>query len=381
MDAGKWRRRLPLILTVLLTVASTTASPAPAQRPPRSENVVLIVTDGLRWQELVRGADSALINQRYGGVDDTAGIRRTFWRPVPAQARQALLPFLWTTIATDGRIFGDPDDGGAPAAVTNGLKFSYPGYNEMLTGRADPRIDRNDFGPNPNVTIFERLAALPAFHDRVAAFGTWDVFAAIFNRQRAGFPVHAGWEPPFATDTSATERTINRLYATTTRLWDDELAYDGFMQAAVLDYVATQKPRLLFVGYGETDEWAHSRRYDQVLRSARRVDEFVAELWRTMQAMPQYRDHTTFIITTDHGRGGTLTDWTDHGRTVAGAEKIWIAVMGPDVTQTGTSAPAVTQSQIAATVGALLGPDYATLLPDAAAPLPGVFLPRAESRR
>ncbi len=377
---GKWHRRLPLMVAALITAAAAIAAPATAQRPPRTQNVVLIVTDGLRWQELVRGADSALINRRYGGVEDTAAIRRTFWQPDPAQRRQALLPFLWTTIATDGRIFGDPDDGGAAAAVTNGLKFSYPGYNEMLTGRADPRIDRNDFGPNPNVTVFERLAALPAFRGRVAAFGTWDVFAAIFNRQRAGFLVQAGWEPPFPTNPSPAERTINQLYATTTRLWDDELAYDGFMQAAVLDYVATRKPRLLFVGYGETDEWAHSRRYDQVLRSARRVDEFVADLWRTMQAMPEYRGRTTFIITADHGRGGTLTDWTDHGRTVAGAERIWIAVIGPDVTETGTAAPAVTQSQIAATVGALLVPDYATLLPDAAAPLPGVFLPRSRTR-
>ena len=28
--------------------------------------------------------------------------------------------------------------------ITNGLWFSYPGYNEMLTGAADPRIDSND---------------------------------------------------------------------------------------------------------------------------------------------------------------------------------------------------------------------------------------------
>ena len=35
------------------------------------------------------------------------------------------------------------------------------------------------------------------------------------------------------------------------------------------------KPRVLFVGYGETDNWAHQGRYDLVLDSAHRFDYFV----------------------------------------------------------------------------------------------------------
>jgi bisphosphoglycerate-independent phosphoglycerate mutase (AlkP superfamily) len=179
---------------------------------------------------------------------------------------------------------------------------------------------------------------------------------------------------PFPARPDVAEATINRLYATTTRLWGD-LAYDGFMQAAVLDYVQKRRPRVLFVGYGETDEWAHSRRYDQTLASAHRVDAFIAELWRTMQAIPQYHERTTFIITTDHGRGGTLKDWTDHGRDVAGAEYIWIAVLGPHTPAGGErreTAP-ITQSQIAATVAAALGFDYSGAEPAAAPPISGAI--------
>lgn len=372
--------RVPRPTLLLLLLVSAAPAVAEAQRARRSENVVLIVTDGLRWQEVFRGADSALANRKWGGVEDTVAFRREFVRPDPRSARETLLPFIWKVIGRDGRLFGDSAVGSI-ATVTNGLKFSYPGYSEMITGHSDPRIDRNDAPPNPNLTVFEWLERRPGLRGRVAVFGTWDAFPRIFNRTRSGLPIRAGWETPFAADAGPAETTINRLYATTTRLWSD-VAYDGFMQAAVLQYVRKDQPRVLFVGYGETDEWAHSRRYDQTLTSAHRVDGFIAELWRTMQAMPQYRGRTTFIITTDHGRGGTLTDWTDHGRDVAGAEKIWIAVLGPDTPGGGgdrETAP-VTQSQIAATVAAAVGFDYRAAEPAAAPPIPGALAGTVDSR-
>lgn len=365
----------------MLLLAAGLAPAAAAQRDRAGDNVVLIVTDGLRWQEVFRGADSSLANRPSGGVEDTVAFRQEFVRPDPRSARETLLPFIWKVIGRNGQLIGD-SAAGSIATVTNGLKFSYPGYSEMITGHADPRIDRNDAPPNPNRTVFEWLEHQPGLRGRVAVFGTWDAFPRIFNRERSGLPIRAAWETPFPVRPDAAEATINRLYATTTRLWGD-LAYDGFMQAAVLDYVEKHRPRVLFIGYGETDEWAHSRRYDQTLASAHRVDAFIAELWRTMQAIPQYRGRTTFIITTDHGRGGTLKDWTDHGRDVAGAEYIWIAVLGPHTPAGGErreTAP-VTQSQIAATVAAAVGLDYPGAEPSAAPPISGALTASSAASR
>jgi bisphosphoglycerate-independent phosphoglycerate mutase (AlkP superfamily) len=131
---------------------------------------------------------------------------------------------------------------------------------------------------------------------------------------------------------------------------------------------------VLFVGYGETDEWAHMGRYDEVLRSLHSVDAFIGELWRTMQSMPQYRGTTTFIITTDHGRGSGPTAWRDHGRDVPGAEQIWIAVLGPDTPPLGARSHVerVTQSQIASTLAALLGENWRAMMPAAAPPISAV---------
>jgi bisphosphoglycerate-independent phosphoglycerate mutase (AlkP superfamily) len=135
--------------------------------------------------------------------------------------------------------------------------------------------------------------------------------------------------------------------------------------------VKTGQPRVLFVGYGETDNWAHQGRYDLVLESAHRFDYFVKELWDTMQAMPKYRGRTTFIITTDHGRGSGPTEWKEHGAEEKGSENIWLAVMGPDTAPLGErqNVAPIAQAQIAATLAAFLGKDYHAAEPKAAPPI------------
>jgi hypothetical protein len=365
----QFRHYAAISFATLLVIATPLI--ASGQAPHRTRNVVLIVSDGLRWQEIFQGADSQLTNRKYGHVQDTAALRREFSRNNADSTRAALFPFLWNVVAKQGQIFGNRTLQ-SDADVTNGFKFSYPGYNEMISGHPDPRINSNNAGPNPNLTVFEWLNTRPGFAGRVAVFGTWDEFAHIFNRGRSHLPIWAAFDsPPAATPPGARDSLLINLYGTTTRLWED-LAYDSFMQAEVRDYITSAHPRVMFVGYGETDEWAHMGRYDKVLESAHQFDQFVGDLWNAVQRMPQYRDSTTFIITADHGRGGGLTAWTDHGADVAGAEAIWIAVIGPDTPARGERmhVARVTQSQIAATIASLLGENYSTAVAAAAPPLP-----------
>jgi len=337
----------------------------------KTRNVALIVSDGLRWQEVFTGADPNLLNDQHGGIwAEPERLRRDFWNDDTAERRRMLFPFLWSVVATQGQIFGNQNKGSI-ARVTNGLAFSYPGYNEMLTGRPDPRIDSNEFGPNPNTTVFEWMNQFPEFRGQIAVYATWEVFKNIFNEPRSHLVMQVGWDLPAKGSLTPRQELLNDLYRTTTRL-DDEDVYDSFLQVPLLDYVKTAHPRLLFVGYGETDNWAHSGRYDLVLESAHHFDQFVRQLWETMQAMPEYRDQTTLIITTDHGRGGGLEEWKEHGIEQKGSENIWMAVIGPDSNALGerTDTPTVTQSQIASTIAALLGRDFQHAFSGTAAPLP-----------
>jgi hypothetical protein len=340
----------------------------------KTQNVVLIVTDGLRWQEVFTGADPELLNENEGGSWlPERQLRERYWRSDPLSRREALFPFLWRTVATQGQIFGNQGQGSV-ARVTNGKAFSYPGYNEMTTGYPNDAIDSNEFGPNPNPTVFEWLNHQDAFHGRVAVYATWSVFDNIFNKPRSRLVMQTGWNMPQKPHETPRDALLREVYATTTQ-FDEEDVPNSFLQIPLLDYVKTARARVLFVGYGETDNWAHSGRYDLVLDSAHRFDHFVSQLWQTMQAIPRYRGKTTFIITTDHGRGSGLTEWKEHGALQKGSENVWIAVMGPDTRPLGerSNLPAVTQAQIAATIAALLGKDYVHDVPQAAAPIADVL--------
>lgn len=358
---------------VLVILAFLAGAVPGAGAQGRTRNVVLIVTDGLRWQEVFRGAERGLMSRRPGGVSDTTALIHEFWRDRMEDRRAALLPFVWGTIARQGTLFGNQDRGSI-GSITNRYRFSYPGYSEILTGWFDPRIDSNDYPPNPNVTLFEWLALKPAYRGRVAAIATWDAFRRIFNEERSGVDVIDGWDPPFE-GTAATDPTraaINEFYRRTVRLWPTN-AFDSHMHLAAREYIRWRQPRVLFLGYGETDEWAHVGRYDLLLRSARSVDESIADLWAMMQSMPQYRDSTTFIITVDHGRGSGDDEWKSHGEKVEGAQHIWVAIIGPDTPALGdVQGRPVTQNQIAATIAALLGEDYRAAVPRAGRAIEGV---------
>jgi hypothetical protein len=365
--------RTVLVIGISCLSLTLSVAPASAQSPLKTKNVVLVVSDGLRWQEIFTGADPTLMDSEHGGIwAGPKDLKRKFWRDDVSERRKALFPFLWNVVAKQGQIFGNQAKGNV-ARVTNGLAFSYPGYNEMLTGHPDPKIDSNEFGTNPNLTVFEWLNKMPEFRGKVAVYATWNTFKDIFNEKRSGLVMQTGWDLPEKGKLSPRQELLNELYRTTTPLDGDD-TFNSFIQVPLLEYVQSGHPRVLFVGYGETDNWAHQGRYDLVLKSAHGFDHFVQQLWEIMQSMPEYRDQTTFILTTDHGRGSGLVEWKEHGVDQKGSENIWIAVMGPDTPARGErqGGATVTQSQIAATVAAFLGKDFPHDAPAAAKPLQDV---------
>jgi Type I phosphodiesterase / nucleotide pyrophosphatase len=336
----------------------------------QTKNVVLVVCDGLRWQEVFGGADPTLLDEAArSGWTDEAGLRRKYGANDASMRREMLFPFLWGTVAKSGQLFGN-ERLGSVVRVTNSMWFSYPGYNEMASGAADARIDSNHFGPNPNVSVFEWLNSRPDFHGRVEIFGTWGAFHRIFNGSRSGLTIRAGSTLVDAADRSPQGLLLSELYRTTAPLEDDNPS-DAILHVALREHLKTHRPRVLFVGYGDVDLWQHMGRYDAFLDTAHAFDAFVADLWRQLQSLPAYRGSTTLILTADHGRGAGPLDWKEHGVQQPGSDQIWIAMLGPDTAPLGErrNTPEVLQSQIAATVAALVGEDFIAYQPAAAQPL------------
>ena len=356
-------RRVLLAVVVFLGALAA----LPFAQSARVANVFLVTMDGLRWQEVFGGMQSELLTRDGGGVANAKPVEARFGAATADARRAKVLPFFWTTIAAKGQVFGDPARNSV-ARVTNDMRFSYPGYNELLAGFADPRIDSNNKVLNPNVTVLEWLNGRPAFKGKVAAFASWELLPWIVSAQRSG--VHANGEgPPVANPKTDRDRLLNEFAADLPPYWG-ATRFDAPTGIGALEYVRTHRPRVLYVMLGETDEWAHGRRYDLYLDAAVRNDRFVQRLWELAQSIPQYRNNTALIVTTDHGRGDTPKDWTDHGQKVPVADRIWIAVMGPNVPALGVrSDVTVTQAQVAATVAALLGEDFVRAQPKAAHPL------------
>ena len=341
---------------------------APAQK---SKNVIYITWDGFRWQELFGGAQEILI-AKDAGVADVEGVKRRYWRETDVERREVLLPFVWKTIATKGQIFGDPLKN-AEAKLENTHKFSYPGYSEMFCGFADDKgIDSNNKFPNPHVSVLEFLNRRPGFEKRVAAIATWDVFPSILNPARSGLYVHAGLVPIPGDSLTDREQMLNEMISDTVMLWPSNQIDVITMQVA-REYLLKHKPRVLFIGLGETDEWAHARRYDRYLHSANRADAFTAKIWELLQSLPEYKDQTSLVLACDHGRGNTIRDWTDHGAKIEGAEFVWTAVLGPNTPALGVRSDVnATLSQIAASLATLIGEDFRAVSPKSAATLPGI---------
>ncbi|MES2893214.1 MAG: phosphoglyceromutase, partial [Bacteroidota bacterium] len=117
------------------------------------------------------------------------------------------------------------------------------------------------------------------------------------------------------------------------------------------------QPKVLYIAFDETDDFAHGGEYDQYLKSAFSQDAVIADLWKYIQSTPQYKNKTTLLITTDHGRGDKdKENWKHHGAKIEDAGQIWIAALGPDSEATGElkQSGQLYQQQLAATIAGLL---------------------------
>ena len=98
-------------------------------------------------------------------------LRGQLWHESAIERRQRLMPFFWKQLAPGAVVLDN-------VRVTNSFRVSYPGYSEILTGRAqDELIKGNAQIQNPVETVLEFLRrTLPLTREQVALFGSWDTF-------------------------------------------------------------------------------------------------------------------------------------------------------------------------------------------------------------
>lgn len=338
-----------LIITILLVLSGYRVY---AQKKLKTENIIIVTLDGMRWQEVFKGADPVLVNDSVYTKDKNE-MRNNFWSEGIEERRKKLFPFLWSAVVRQGSLFGNRIYNNK-VDNANPYWFSYPGYNEIFTGYPDTAVNSNDKILNKNENVLEFINKQKGFAGKVAAFSTWDVFPYILNEKRSGVYVNADADSLHFNTPEL--KLINDMQFLTTR--PIGVRPDVFTYFAAREYLKAYKPKVLYIAFDETDDFAHAGMYDQYLKSAHAQDAMIADLWNTIQAMPQYKNKTTLIITCDHGRGDAIkSNWKHHGSKIEDAHEIWMALISPDVKPGGELKENIQlyQKQFAATIAALLG--------------------------
>ncbi len=323
-----------------------------AQDSKTPRNIFIITTDGFRWQEVFQGADSTLLRDTTY-VKDTSLICDQFWSNDLVERRKKLMPFFWNIVANKGRLSGNRNFGNE-VNVANMYKISYPGYSEIFTGYADNKLIPNLSISNRNLNVFEYLNEQEAYAGKVAAFSSWNVLPYILNKKNSAIPINGGYEKlDELNDADSMNNLINQVQENVSN--KTHTRYDLLTYSSAKNYIEKNHPKVVFLGLGETDEFAHQGRYDQYLQKAHQFDQMIAELWYYVQTDPFYKNNTTFIITTDHGRGSKTNKWAQHGFWVKGSGETWIAMIGAGIPADGEIKikSRLYQKQIAATVSEL----------------------------
>ncbi len=321
----------------------------------KSGNLVVITLDGLRWQELFGGADS-LLTFDTSAIYSTSFVQKKYWAATAEERRKKLMPFMWGTIAINGLIAGNRMYGNK-VNNANPYWFSYPGYNEIFTGYPDNGVNSNDKIPNPNENVLEHLNKKAAFKGKVAAFGSWDVYSYILNEKRSGFVVNDGFRD---LQGKLTDKQVyyNKIQHELPDLFHGSERLDFATFSIGFEYMKVNKPRIIYFGFGDTDEFAHGGLYDFYMDAANNTDQWLQSIWNFIESTPGYAGNTTMIITTDHGRGAAAEGkWKSHGEKTLNSNEIWFAAIGPSISPKGElkTEAQYYQGQIAATIAQILG--------------------------
>ena len=378
-NRGRPLYEIAAVLAILLAAcASTPSSSSHKSTAARGHNVILITVDGLRNEELFGGVDERVLGSvEYSGIEyesESERVRAAYGGSSPDLSRGALIPFFWSELVPNGVLLGNVSRGGG-VRVTNKELFSAPGYIEILTGEPHDDVVSNDLIRYPYPSFMEYAKeGLGLGYTDLATIGSWGGFATLSSSRPDLFFSNTGFEevkPAYATERM---RWLSEIQHDIMTLWPEGRS-DAVTFGMAIEYLQKFKPRVLYIAFGETDDWAHERRYDRYLDYIHVFDNYLKRLWALLQSMDEYRENTTLIITTDHGRGHDPKEWVEHGAGLAGSEAIWIAIIGPDVPRLGEVAPSipVTQADVAGTALKFLGLDYRQFNPRMGPPIPIAF--------
>jgi hypothetical protein len=314
----------------------------PQAPPPEPPAVVVVVLDGVRWQDAF----------------------------VPENT-----PVLHRMINERGAAIGASGHG--PTMSASGPAFvSLPGYSEIFTGRRAHGCADNDCGRARTPTVFDEVARLEGSPGAVGVFSSWERIERAASPEPDAFVLSAGrsvrWHQEELLQDSGVAGALEEGTKADPFPGYGDFRPDRLTSAIALAYLERRRPRLLYVGLGEPDEYAHRGDFAGYLASLRAADAVVGAIFDTLDRMGGRGKRTTVLVTTDHGRA---LDWRQHGRERPESARVWLFAGGGGISARGLARSVRSHrlSDVAPTVRALLDmpSDAAT---SAGAPIDELFV-------
>ncbi len=285
-------------LVVTLVLAAITGD-AGAQERYQTENVVIAVMDGTAW-------------------------RATFGDP-----EHQYIPRLWNELRPQGTLF--------TRFYNNDVTITKGGHSTIATGTWQKTRNR---GPrNTMPTMFDYLAD----EQKIPREKVWVIFGKGLYAYDplTSFPAY-----------------LNRFQPQSQiGIGESSLQADLDVYHKVLEVMEKDRPRIIYANLGATDHLAHSGSWERHIAAIRYQDELLTNLWEKIQADPHYRDRTTLFLTNDHGYhlDGVYEGFAEHGDSCEGCRHIMLLALGPDIKKGAIVETPAYQTDIAPTVGELLG--------------------------
>jgi hypothetical protein len=337
----------------------------------KTRNVILLTLDGVRIEEFFSGLDETVAAHDEQKIySEIATGRERYGAGDAEQKRAALMPNFWLELAPQGVVLGNPAYDNH-VRVQNKAGWSRPGYTEIMTGGPRVEVEEYDdqrFARKTVLEVAQEQLRLP--FGQVVQIGSSNTYrnsaastddAILMVGSKDTIPMPYG---------SKQMDELAELRRQVMGLWE-EGTNDVLTFRMAQAYLQQNQPRVMWLALLNTDDWAHEDRYDRYIEYLHLADQLIGDLWNTLQSIDAYRDKTTLVITTDHGRGRQAGDWKEHDTaTIPGTNDIWMAVIGPDTPDIGeVKTPGTAyQGQAASTMLHYLGIDYRLLGDDALPP-------------
>jgi hypothetical protein len=234
---------------------------------------------------------------------------------------------------------------------------SLPGYLELLSGVGPVPCADNDCPLPALPTLFDELPRTDQAGARrgpPALVASWAPLAGVVGGPPERALVSAGRAPGRGLEHLGAGE-LRELYERTQHAapGPNGLRADAHTAALALAYLSEQRPPLLVVALGETDEFGHAGERDGYLRALERADAVARRTESALAALEGEGYETLLLVTTDHGRSADLRD---HGRPYPESARCFLLAAGSLARPLGkTALPGAALRDVAPTIRLALG--------------------------